>query len=842
MAKARAFSQQFLKLFLNLLVNSHGSERNKTSKAVKRRLSRSLFQLCAEPAGNDPGLCSIRRSATVEPMAADTSQESITGTLERILYVNEENHYTVASLQPENHREPITVVGNLASVQCGEILKLTGRWTNHKQFGRQFQVEKFESVLPATATGIKKYLGSGLIKGIGPKFADRIVNHFGDRTLEIIDQFSAKLRDVEGIGPERARRIRSAWVEQKAIRDIMIFLQSYGISSSQAAKIYKQYGNDAMQVVKANPYQLARDIHGIGFKTADAIAANMGVPADSPRRIRAGILHVLEGLTDDGHTCCPHNELCQQTAALLTVGDDKVKAEVLSLVADRDIVIEDDLIFLSRMLRAETDLAARLLALTQAPLGLPEIKLDLALKWFEEKNDIALASAQREAIKTAITSKLTVITGGPGVGKTTITRAIVKILRAKECRVLLASPTGRASKRLSESTGATAQTIHRLLKYDAATHGFVHNERKALKAQALLVDEASMLDVPLCLSLLKALPLTCRLVLVGDVDQLPSVGPGNVLRDIIESRAGRTVRLTEIYRQDKASHIVVNAHLVNSGQMPAVNVGGASAPRTPPRNADTPVRDRDDAGDSADRSVRVTQISRGAEAPPTLAAAGPLTDFYFIEQDDPEKVLQTIIALVSERIAKRFGLNPFDDIQVLAPMHRGVCGVENINRQLQGALNPVGAKFSLKLNEQQVERYGRVYRVRDKVMQIRNNYDKDVFNGDLGRIEVIDPVEQTLTVTMDERAVSYDFTDLDELLPAYCISIHKSQGSEYPAVIVPVLTQHYVMLQRNLLYTAITRARKLVVLIGSKKALSIAVHNNNTAARYTRLQHRLQAG
>ncbi|MBI5688012.1 MAG: ATP-dependent RecD-like DNA helicase [Verrucomicrobia bacterium] len=732
-------------------------------------------------------------------MAADSSQESITGTLERILYANEENHYTVASLQPENRREPITVVGNLASVQCGEILKLTGRWTTHKQFGRQFQVEKFESVLPATVTGIKKYLGSGLIKGIGPKFADRIVNHFGDRTLEVIDQFSAKLRDVDGIGPERARRIRAAWVEQKAIRDIMIFLQSYGISSSQAAKIYKQYGNDAMQVVKANPYQLARDIHGIGFKTADAIAANMGVPADSPRRIRAGILHVLEELTDDGHTCCPHNELCQQTAALLTVGDDKVKAEVLSLAADRDIVIEDDLIFLSRMLRAETDLAARLLALTQAPLGLPEIKLDLALKWFEEKNDIALASAQREAIKTALTSKLTVITGGPGVGKTTITRAIVKILRAKECRVLLASPTGRAAKRLSESTGAIAQTIHRLLKYDAATHGFVHNERKALNCDLLIVDEASMLDLPLACQLMKAVPMSASLVLVGDVDQLPSVGPGNVLRDIIESRAGRTVRLTEIYRQDKASHIVVNAHLVNSGQMPA---------------ADTKV---------------------GADT-------APLTDFYFIKQDDPEKVLQTIIALVSDRIPKRFGFEPFDDIQVLAPMHRGVCGVENINRQLQGALNPVGAKFSLKLNEQQVERYGRVYRVRDKVMQIKNNYDKDVFNGDLGRIEAIDPVEQTLSVTMDDRAVIYDFTDLDELLPAYCISIHKSQGSEYPAVIVPVLTQHYVMLQRNLLYTAITRARKLVVLIGSTKALSIAVRNNNTAARYTRLRHRLQAG
>ncbi|MBI5396937.1 MAG: ATP-dependent RecD-like DNA helicase [Verrucomicrobia bacterium] len=730
-------------------------------------------------------------------MAADAPLETLTGTLERIVYVNEENHYTVAQLQPEDRREPVTVVGNLAAVQCGEVVKLSGHWTTHKQFGRQFQVEKFESVLPVTIAGIRKYLGSGLIKGIGPKFAERIVGHFGDRTLEVIDQYSAKLRDVDGIGPERARRIKDAWNTQKAIRDIMLFLQSYGVSTSQAAKIYKQYGNEAIQVVKANPYQLARDIYGIGFKTADAIAANMGVPADSPRRIRAGILHVLEELTDEGHTCCPHGELCQQTSLLLNVDAAKVTAEVQALAAARDVAVEDDLVFLASLLRAENELAARLIALTRAPLALPEIKLDKALEWFEQQNNIALAAAQREAIKTALTSKLTVITGGPGVGKTTITRAIVKILRAKECRVLLASPTGRAAKRLSESTSAMAQTIHRLLKYDPETHGFVHNDRKALNCDLLIVDEVSMLDVPLAYQLIRAVPATSSLVLVGDVDQLPSVGPGNVLRDIIESGVGRTVRLTEIYRQDKASHIVLNAHRINSGQMPDVEAK---------------------VGDTGSL----------------------LSDFYFIEQDDPEKVVQNIIALVSERIPKRFGFDPFNDVQVLSPMHRGVCGVENINRQLQGALNPVGAKFSLKLNEQQVERYGRVYRVRDKVMQIKNNYDKDVFNGDLGRVKAIDAEEQTLTVTIDDRDVVYDFTDLDELLPAYCISIHKSQGSEYPVVVVPVLTQHYVMLQRNLLYTAITRARKLVVLIGSKKALSIAVRNDKTAARYTRLRHRLQ--
>ena len=733
-------------------------------------------------------------------MASAESTETLTGTLERVVYSNEENHYTVAWLQPENRSEPVTVVGNLASVQCGEILRLTGKWTVHKQFGRQFVVEKYESVLPATVTGIKKYLGSGLIKGIGPKFADRIVGHFGDKTLEIIDQYSARLREVDGIGQERARRIRMAWNEQRAIRDIMIFLQSYGISSSQAAKIFKQYGNDAINVVKANPYQLARDIYGIGFKTADAIAANMGVPADSPRRIRAGILHALEELGDDGHTCCPLGELTQQTAALLDVPGEKIGAEITALAAAHDITVEDEVVFLSRMHRAESELATRLKALAQSPVTLPDIKMDLALEWFEKQNDIKLAAAQRKAIETALTSKLTVITGGPGVGKTTITRAIVKILRAKEGRVLLASPTGRAAKRLSESTGSMAQTIHRLLRYDAATHGFAHNDKRPLNCDLLIVDEASMLDLPLANQLMRAVPVAASVVFVGDVDQLPSVGPGNVLRDIIESNVGRTVRLTEIYRQEKASHIVLNAHYINSGRMPAVADAGS----------------------------------------PEAGGTETLSDFYFIEQEDPEKVLKTIITLVTERIPKRFGFDAFNDIQVLAPMHRGTCGVENINRQLQGALNPVGEKFSMKLNDQQVERYGRVYRVRDKVMQIKNNYDKDVFNGDLGRVTEIDAVEQTLTVEIDERPVIYDFTELDELLPAYCISIHKSQGSEYPVVVVPVLTQHFVMLQRNLLYTAITRARKLVVLVGQRKALGIAVRNDKTAARYTTLRQRLQ--
>ncbi len=726
------------------------------------------------------------------PNAPTVSPENLEGVVEQIVYVNEENHYTVARLVPEGRGrvEPITIVGNLASLNTGETVRAQGRWVNHKQFGRQFVVEKFESVLPRTVVGIKKYLGSGLVKGIGGTFADRIVGKFGEQTLEIIDQFSARLREVDGIGPERARRIKEAWAAQKSIRDIMIFLQGHGIGSAHAAKIYKQYGEQAIPRVRENPYRLAKDIHGIGFKTADGIAANLGVARDSIHRLKAGVVHTLEEAADDGHVCLPRETLAKGAAELLGTELAPVENAIDLLAIAGDVVIENDFVYLAGLCHAERGVATKVRDLMAARLELPPLDIDKALAWVEQKNGLTLAAAQQAAIRTTLTSKICVITGGPGVGKTTIVDSIVKILRAKNRQVLLAAPTGRAAKRMSEATGAPAQTIHRLLKYDPREGGFTHNERRPLKGDMIIIDEASMLDILLAYHLLKAIPLDASVVFVGDVDQLPSVGPGNFLRDLIDSGIAPVVRLTEIFRQAKNSFIITNAHRVNEGQMPVL---------------ETPAQQ---------------------------------SDFFFIHEDDPERVLAKIKKLCAERVPARFGFDPMRDVQVLTPMHKGVCGSENLNRELQATLNPRGPA---------IQRFGRTYRVNDRVMQVRNDYDKDVFNGDLGRVVRIDLVDQQLIVRIDEpgskdsgRDVAYEFDDLDELLPAYAISVHKSQGNEYPCVIVPMLTQHYILLQRNLLYTAITRGKKLVILVGSKKALAIAVRNNKTAARFTRLRERLQ--
>ena len=720
-------------------------------------------------------------------MADTTSQplETIEGTLERIIYSNEENHYTVAQLVPEGgarRTEPVTIVGNLAALNVGESVRAQGRWTNHKQFGRQFAVERFESVLPRTVVGIKKYLGSGLIKGIGDTFADRIVEKFGEQTLEVIDSFSARLREVDGIGPERAKRIKEAWTAQKSVRDIMIFLQGHGIGSAHAAKIYKEYGENAMQVVRDNPYRLARDISGIGFRTADGIAAKLGIEKDSVHRLKAGVVHTLERATDEGHTCLPQERLIEAARELLEAEIAPIENAINLLSAAGDVVVEDGYVYLAGLCKSERGVATKIHELRAAPLTLPSIDLDKALVWVQQKTGVELANAQRNAIKTALTSKIAVITGGPGVGKTTIVNSIVKILQAKNSKVLLAAPTGRAAKRMSEATGAPAQTIHRLLKYEPHEGGFTHNERRPLQGDMIIIDETSMLDIPLAYHLLKAVPLTASVVFVGDVDQLPSVGPGNFLRDLIESDRVPVVRLTEIFRQAKNSYIITNAHRVNEGQMP---------------------------------------VFEGPQE----------SDFFFIAEEQPEKVLATIKTLCHERVPKKFGFDPMRDVQVLTPMHKGLCGSENLNRELQATLNPSGPV---------IQRFGRTYRVGDRVMQVRNNYDKDVFNGDLGRVKRIDLIEQHVIVEIDEREIPYEFTDMDEMLPAYAISVHKSQGNEYPCVIVPLLTQHFVLLQRNLLYTAITRGKKLVILVGSKKALAIAVRNNKTAARYSRLRERLR--
>jgi len=726
------------------------------------------------------------------PAPANEPSQTVEGTLERVIYSNEENHYTVAQLLPEGgtrRTEPITIVGNLASLNVGESVRAQGHWVNHKQFGRQFAVERFESVLPRTVVGIRKYLGSGLIKGIGETFADRIVEKFGERTLEVIDTFSARLREVDGIGPGRARRIKEACTAQKSVRDIMILLQGHGIGSSHAAKIYKQYGENAMSVVQGNPYQLARDISGIGFLTADGIAARMGIGKDSIHRLKAGVVHALECATDDGNTCLPRARLIEAARELLEVEIAPVENAIRQLSDAGEVIEENGFVYLTGLYKCEQGIATHIRELRSAPITLPPIDFDKALAWVQQKTGVELADAQRMAVQTALTSKISVITGGPGVGKTTIVNSIVRILQAKKGKVLLAAPTGRAAKRMSEATGALAQTIHRLLKYGQREGGFSLNERRQLQGDMVIIDETSMLDIPLAHHLLKAIPSTASVVFVGDVDQLPSVGPGNFLRDLIDCDRVPVVRLTEIFRQARNSFIITNAHRVNEGQMPVL-----------------------DARDEG--------------------------DFFFISEDQPEKVLATIKTLCGERVPKKFGFDPMRDVQVLTPMHKGLCGSESLNRELQTTLNPTGPA---------VQRFGRTYRVGDRVMQVRNNYDKDVFNGDLGRVKKIDLVEQHVIVEVDDtaskdssRAIPYEFTDMDELLPAYAISVHKSQGNEYPCVIVPLLTQHFVLLQRNLLYTAITRGKKLVILIGSKKALAIAVRNNKTAARYSRLKDRLR--
>ena len=719
--------------------------------------------------------------------------ESLQGTLEKFIYNNEESHYTVAMLAPESGaRDQVTIVGNLVGVQCGEVLKLEGEWIVHPQFGRQFKVKRFESILPSTVHGLKKYLGSGLVKGIGKKYAEKIVDHFGLETLSIIDQFSSRLKEVPGIGRERAAGVRAAWVEQKAVRDIMIFLQSYGITPGQASKIYKTYGEQAAQVVKENPYRLARDIIGIGFKIADQIAKNLGIPNDSAHRVQAAILYHLQELTTAGHTGYPHDALVEETAQMLDVDQTLVAQQTLNLTHQMEIAVEpqENLVYLASLHHCEKNLADLILRLVSGPCALPPILLDKAIEWVTEKSGFEMTPAQCEAVKKALTAKLTIITGGPGVGKTTIIRNVVRILAQKKVRILLCAPTGRAAKRLGESCSWPAKTIHRMLRYEPSTHSFTFNQKNPLEADLVVVDETSMLDVSLAYSLFSAIPPSASVVLVGDVDQLPSVGPGNVLRDMIDSKVAPVARLNEIFRQAADSRIVSNAHRLNEGVMPELS-------------------------ESADGS----------------------SDFFFLQKEDPEEVARTIIELASRRIPQKFGFDPIRDIQVLAPMHKGIVGVENLNRELQKALNPALHASRSPLHE--LERFGKIYRVGDKVMQLVNDYDKAVFNGDLGIIQSIDKENNTMGIRFDDVDVEFEFSDLDEVVPAYATTIHKSQGSEYPCVIIPILTQHYVMLQRNLIYTAITRGRRLVIMIGTKKALAIAVNNNRTAQRFGLLKQRL---
>lgn len=748
--------------------------------------------------------------------AADESQ-TIDAVLERMRYVHEESAWTVAEASVPGRREPITVVGNLLGVQPGENLRLRGHWEQDRKYGEQFRVTSFMPIKPATLTGIEKYLGSGLVQGIGRALAARLVRHFQLETLEVIEHHSERLTEVEGIGPVRSRRIREAWLEQRDIQEVMIFLQSHGVSPSYAVRIYKTYGRRAMAVVRENPYQLALDVFGIGFRIADRIAAEIGIPRDSPQRAAAGALHALSESTDEGHCYFPRPALVERATDLLTVPPELVETALGDLAAAGRIVIEplgplngprplgspgpDHAVYLASLYNAERGAAGHLRALLDTPARPIRIDPLRAVAWFEEQQGITLATEQRTAIIRAVSSKLLVITGGPGTGKTTIINGIIRILEKKERRLLLCAPTGRAAKRMQQATGREARTAHRLLEFSAQERRFQRDRDHPLEVDVLIVDEVSMVDVVLLYQLLKAVPDAAQLILVGDVDQLPSVGPGSVLRDVIDSGAADVVRLQHIFRQAEASHIVVNAHRINAGEMPELS-GGRST------------------GDDA-------------------TSDEPSRDFYFIERDDPPAIVATIKQLVAQRIPQRFGHHSVDDIQVLTPMQRGALGVAQINVELQALLNP--ALPAADGTARELVRGSRVFREGDKVMQVINNYDLDVFNGDIGRIARIDPEERLALVRFDDREVTYQLADLDELVLAYACSIHKSQGSEYPAVVVPLHTQHYVMLRRNLLYTAVTRGKKLVVLVGSRKAVSLAIKTERVEARYSRLAERLRA-
>jgi exodeoxyribonuclease V alpha subunit len=728
-----------------------------------------------------------------------TMPTHLTGQIEHITFTNQENGFTIAKVRVPGRRDLVTVVGNLLAPTPGEMLDMQGEWAHHPKFGEQFKVEQFTTQVPATVYGITKYLGSGLIKGLGPVMAGRIVERFGKNTLDVIEQGIGRLAEVPGVGAKRIAMIAKAWEAQRDIRDVMMFLQGHGVGPGYAAKIFKQYGNRAVAVVRENPYRLATDVTGIGFATADRIAEHIGIPRHSPLRVEAGVLFVLQQLAEEGHVYYPRDALIERCREVLAVEEGSVAQALNLLAAARRVVVEarrdgagelpagGDAVFLSTLHRCEAGVAQRLRALQEVPRRLGSADAAQAVAWVQDRLGMAFSANQVGALRGAMAHKLMVITGGPGTGKTTIVNAILKIFSRRAARVLLAAPTGRAAKRLSEATGHEAKTIHRLLEYNAQKGGFQRDEERPLDCDLIVVDESSMIDVVLMHQLLKAVPLTAAGILVGDVNQLPSVGPGNILGDIIDSGRVPVVRLTEIFRQARQSQIIVNAHRINQGILPT------SEP----------------AGDNA-----------------------PDPDFFFIEQEDPERVLETIVELMRNRIPRRFGLDPLDDIQVLTPMHKGVVGATNLNRRLQETLNP---------GEGGVARADRVFRVNDKVMQIRNNYDKDVFNGDIGRITAISTEEKVLTVLIDGREVVYDFSELDEIVHAYAVSVHKSQGSEYPAVIFPVLTQHYILLQRNLIYTAVTRARRLAVIVGTRKALAIGVKNMRTDRRYTLLRERLQA-
>lgn len=732
-------------------------------------------------------------------------REELVGQIERIIFHNSDNGFTVFRLLPQNPEvkagekerqkrlfapEPANCVGTLAEPKPGIKIKLVGRWINNPRFGRQFSFESSEEMLPATEEGIRLYLASGLIRGVGDELAGRIVDKFSKDSIRILDEEPEKLLQVQGIGRKNLQNIVQSWTEHQGMRDLLLFLQPHGISCAQAVRVYKNYGADSLDVVRNNPFRLAMDVRGIGFLTADQIAGKLGFAADNPLRLEAAVLYVLQKATDDGHVYFPRSRLCEDAGRQTGMPPEAHQAAIDSLARAEHIIREplegedDEAIYLKRFHHYESKIAWYLQRIIHSPKSVKFANPDAAVEKAASSLKIQLADEQREAVKIASRAKILAITGGPGTGKTTIIDAIIRLFESAKARILLAAPTGRAAKRMAETSGKDARTIHRLLEYSPKEDGFGRNEDNPLACGLLVVDEASMMDTLLFYHLLKAVPLGATVILVGDVNQLPSVGPGNVLADIIGSGAIPVARLNHIFRQSAESEIICNAHLINAGKVPNL---------TWDKNR--------------------------------------LSDFYFISQDEPEKAAEMIVDLVRNHIPRRFGLDSINDVQVLTPMHKGAVGAQQMNARLQEILNP---------QKREMRKGDRAFRLHDKVMQVRNNYEKDIFNGDMGRISHLDLVEKLLSVDFDGRIVPYEFDELDELVPAYAISIHKSQGSEYPAVVIPIMMQHYVLLQRNLIYTAVTRGKKLVILVGEPKALSVAVGNNKTQKRFTRLCERLR--
>jgi exodeoxyribonuclease V alpha subunit len=725
----------------------------------------------------DPPKHRNRQALLQELQQATTERVEIEGVVERIVYESADTGFVVARLSREGQVDLTTFVGPGLAVSPGETVRLAGHWVDDAKFGRQLKVDGFETIRPSTAAAIEKYLGSGLIEGVGKVYAKRLVDAFGVDTLRVIDEEPQRLRGVDGIGRKRADQVRTAWEAQKAIQAIMLFLQGHGIPTTQAVRIYKQYGDKAVAVLRDNPYRLARDIAGIGFKSADRIAEQLGIARDSDRRAAAGVLHMLQEASGGGHVLLPKDELVERSAELLGVNKDRVLDAIDPLEKARDIVCEGDDVYLPLLYESETATAELLKRLMGIPLTAVPIKVEKAIEWIEQRQSFPLSVEQREAVRQGVTAKVLVITGGPGTGKTTVLNGLLDVLEAKGVDAALAAPTGRAAKRMTEATGRSALTLHRLLEFSPKQGGFTRNEANPIDEALVVVDESSMIDIALMHALVRALPPHARLILVGDVDQLPSVGPGNVLMDVLASQAVPAVWLKTVFRQAEQSGIITNAHAINHGEEPRYNT----------------------------------------------------VDFFFVERDEGVKAREAIVEMVANRIPKKFGLNPMRDVQVLAPMHRGDAGVSALNEALQTALNPKGKPVPR-----------RPFGVGDKVMQMRNDYERDVYNGDIGVVTSVDDGAKEAVVRFDVRDVMYGYDDTDSLALAYASTVHKAQGSEYPAIVMALMPQHYMMLQRNVFYTAITRARQLVVLVGDPKAVGMAIRNTDGSRRYSRLAERLR--